>query len=77
MFNATDVDEYFDPEFGFIRSMDGEEWFAFPLRVFKINRLKETFNSREAAAVALIKFVRSQPRPVKKKDEIWPGVKSS
>jgi hypothetical protein len=76
MFMATDVDEYFDPELGFVRTMDGEEWFAVPLKVFKVKRLEETFDSREAAGAALFKFVRSQARPIKKRDEAWPGVKN-
>jgi hypothetical protein len=77
MFMATDVDEYFDPELGFVRSFDGEKWFAVPLKVFNVKRLKEDFDTREEAGAALFNFVRSQPRPRKKKDEVWPGVKSA
>lgn len=76
MFMETDTYEYFDPELGFLRSIDGDEWFVVPLRVFTAGkRLKEVFDSRESAASALIQFVKSQPRPKRKKGEAWPGVK--
>lgn len=74
MFNATDTYEYFDPELGFLRSIDGDEWFVVPLRVFTNGkRLREVFETKEAAALALVKYIKSQPRPKKKKFEFRPG----
>lgn len=63
MWMATDVGEYFNPEFGFIRSEDDENWCAFPLKSYKVKKLKDTFPSRRSAADALVAFVQSQPRP--------------
>ena len=68
MFMATDVGEYFDPDLGFVRSEDDEKWIAVPLKAYNVKRLKETFDSREAAGDALFAFVRSQPRPKLKKN---------
>jgi len=75
MFELTETFEYFDPELGFLRSIDGDEWFVIPLRVFTGGkRLKEVFKTKEAAAAALVKYVKSQPRPKRTKEQSWLGV---
>lgn len=72
MFTETDTYEYFDPNLGFLRSIDGDEWFVVPLRVFTNGkRLKEVFDTKESAAARLVEYVKSQPRPKKKKHEVW------
>jgi len=67
---ATDVGEWFHADYGFIRSDDDETWIAVPRKAYNGGvPLKGSHNSRQEAALALVEFVNSCPRPKLSKQE--------